>query len=181
MADDPEKVFFSFYFKEDAQRVSQIKQIGAIEGQPILTANEWEEVKKGGDDAIEKWIAKEMKGSNCLVVLIGTSTAKRRWVKHEIEKAWNGGKGVLGVYVHNLKNLAGEQSTKGTNPFQAFTVGEEKTPMADLVKAIDPPYSDSKDVYDHIKTNLANWVSQAIRAREDYAGRSSRRLRSRAT
>ena len=63
-----------------------------------------------------------MKGKSCLVVLIGTSTAGRRWVNHEITKAWNDGKGVLGIYIHNLKNLAGQQSLKGSNPFTGQTI-----------------------------------------------------------
>lgn len=39
-----------------------------------------------------------------MVVLIGEDTAKRKWVKYEIKKAWNEGKGVLGIYIHNLKD-----------------------------------------------------------------------------
>ena len=106
------RVFYSFYFKQDSQRVSQVKNMGVVEGQPILSSNEWEEVKKGRDKAIEDWIAAGMKGKPSLVVLIGSATAGRRWVDHEITKAWNDSKGVVGVYSHNLKNLAGLQSSK---------------------------------------------------------------------
>jgi hypothetical protein len=31
-----EKVFFSFHYKQDSHRVQRIKQIGALEGQPLL-------------------------------------------------------------------------------------------------------------------------------------------------
>jgi hypothetical protein len=162
------KVFYSFHFKEDAQRVSQIKQIGAIEGQPLLSSNQWEEVKKGGDKAIEEWIAAEIKGKSCLVVLIGTSTAGRRWVDHEITKAWNGGKGVLGVHIHNLKNLAGQQSRKGSNPFTGHTIEGSGASLSTIVKAYDPPSVDSKAVYDHIKDKLESWVEEAIEIRKNF-------------
>lgn len=163
-------MFYSFYYAEDAQRVSQVKQIGAIEGQPLLSSNQWEEVKKGGDKAIEKWITEEMKGKSCLVVLIGTSTAKRRWVNYEITNAWNAGKGVVGVYIHNLKNLAGQQSSKGSNPFTSHTIQGTGASLSNVVKAYDPPHTDSKAVYEHIKDNLESWVDEAIRIRKNFTG-----------
>jgi hypothetical protein len=43
--------------------------MGAIEEQPLLDANDWEEIKKKGDKAIEDWIDKHMKDKQCLVVL----------------------------------------------------------------------------------------------------------------
>lgn len=50
----PKKVFFSFHYKLDNWRVGQIRNIGAIEGSPAATDNDWETVKKGGDAAIQK-------------------------------------------------------------------------------------------------------------------------------
>gem|GEM_PF-3512814 len=41
--------------------------------------------------------------------------------------------------------------------------------MADIVKAYDPPYTTSKNVYDHIKNNLADWIEEAIEIRGKYA------------
>ncbi len=39
-------VFFSFHFANDFWRTQQVRNIGALEGQKLYTANEWEEVKK---------------------------------------------------------------------------------------------------------------------------------------
>jgi hypothetical protein len=138
------KCFLSFHYKADSWRVSQVKQIGAIDEQPLLDSNKWEEIKKKGDDAIEKWIADNMKGKNCLVVLVGEKTASRRWVKHEIKKAWKDGLGVLAIHVHNLKDADGKQSSKGSDPFSGLTV--EGAVIKG--KVYDPPYSTSTYVYD---------------------------------
>lgn len=156
------KCFLSFHYKPDNWRVSQVRQIGAIEEQPLLDSNKWEEIKKKGDSAIEEWIADNMKGKECLVVLVGEKTAGRRWVKHEIKKAWKDGIGVLAIYIHNLKNADGEQSAKGSNPFTGLTVDG----VAVSGKVYDPPYSTSTNVYDHIKLNIETWVSDAVKARK---------------
>jgi hypothetical protein len=153
--------FFSFHYKPDNWRVSQVKQIGAINEQPLLASNKWEEIKKEGDKAVEKWIADNMKGKECLVVLIGENTAGRRWVKHEIKKAWKDGLGILAIYIHNLKDSSGDQAKKGSDPFAGLTVDGEAVKGT----VYEPPYSTSTFVYDHIKENIEGWVSKAIKAR----------------
>lgn len=160
------KLFLSFHYKDDNWRVQTIKNIGSIEEQPLLSANEWEEVKKGGDKAIENWINEQMKYKSCVVVLIGSNTAGRKWVKYEIKHGWGAGKGVVGVYIHNLKDSNGKQSTKGSNPFSGFTIGG--TTMSSITKTYDPPYSDSTKVYDYIKNNIEAWVDEAIKIRSKY-------------
>ncbi|CAL61702.1 conserved hypothetical protein [Herminiimonas arsenicoxydans] len=155
------KCFLSFHYKDDNWRVSQVRQIGAIEKQPLLDSNKWEEIKKKGDKAIEDWIADNMKGKECLVVLVGEKTASRRWVKHEIKKAWADGLAVLAIHIHNLKDSDGNQSTKGANPFTGLVVDGK----AVSGKVYDPPFSTSTYVYDHIKQNIESWVTDAVKAR----------------
>ena len=62
----------------------------------------------------------QLYGMSCVIVLIGNRTSGRKWIEYEIEKAWNDGKGLLGIYIHNLKDRNGNQSPKGTNPFYSF-------------------------------------------------------------
>jgi hypothetical protein len=154
------KVFYSFHYVNDSHRVSQVKNMGVLEGQPILSSNKWEEVAKGGDSAIQSYIDTEMTGKSCLVVLIGESTANRKWVNYEIKKAWKDGRGVFGVYIHGLKNLSQQQASKGNNPFEYVTVDGVR--LDSVVKTYDPPFSTSTYVYDHIKDNLGGWVEKAI-------------------
>ena len=162
----PRRVFFSFHYKPDNWRASQVREMGAIEGNPPVSDNEWEEITGGGDEAIKKWIAGQMSGKSCSIVLIGAATAGRKWINHEIRESWNDGKGLLGIHIHNLKNSFGDQSNKGKNPFRDFTVGEKD--LSTIVKAYDPPYSTSTNVYDHIKSNLEEWVEEAVSIRAAY-------------
>jgi len=164
------KVFFSFHYVLDNWRAGQVRNIGVVEGNAPVSDNDWEEVKKGGDKAIQDWIDNQIKGKSCTVILIGEKTAGRKWIKYEIEKSWNSNKGVVGIYIHNLKDKDGNQSTKGKNPFDDFTItvdGKKKS-LSDVVKAYDPPYKTSTYVYDHIKENLEKWVEEAIEIRNKY-------------
>ncbi|MBN9074903.1 MAG: TIR domain-containing protein [Rhizobiales bacterium] len=154
--------FLSFYYKPDSWRVQQVKNIGSIDEQPLLVANKWEEIKKQGDTAVEKWIDNNMKGKDCLIVLVGAKTAGRRWVKYEIKKAWEEGLGVMAVYVHNLKDVSGEQSEKGSDPFVGLKVDGESV----VGTVYDPPYKTSTYVYEHIADNIEDWVEAAIKARK---------------
>jgi hypothetical protein len=129
------RVFYSFHYVPDAWRTSQLRNIGKIEGNKPASDNDWETVKKGGDNAIKKWLDGQLDGRSCTIVLIGTETAGRKWIKYEIKKSWNDGKGVLGIYIHNLKDANGKQSVKGKNPFTAS--------LSTIVKAYEPPYTDS--------------------------------------
>ncbi|MEK3714049.1 TIR domain-containing protein [Paenibacillus sp. FSL R7-0333] len=157
------KAFYSFHYKLDNWRASQVRNIGAIEGNASISDNDWEEVKKGGDKAIQNWIDNQLKGRSCTIVLIGEETAGRKWIKYEMEKSWNQSKGVLGIYIHNLKDRDGNQSSKGKNPFDDFTLNGKK--LSSIVKAYDPPYTTSVNVYNYIKENIESWVQKAIEIR----------------
>jgi len=142
--------------------------MGVIEGQPLLSSNEWEEIKRGGGESIKRWINDQMSGKSCVLVLIGSKTAARKWVEYEFKKAWGDRKGVVGIYIHNLKDKLGYQDPKGANPFDGFTLCDAKKDFAKIVKAYDPPYSTSTSVYDYIKENLSDWVEEGSTIRENF-------------
>src|SRR2546427_6326187 len=95
------KVLFSFHFKADAWRASQVRNMGVVEGNSPVSDNDWESIKRGGSQRIEKWIDSQLKGRSCTVVLVGANTAGRRWINYEIGESWDTGKGVLGICIHN--------------------------------------------------------------------------------
>lgn len=164
----PRKVFLSFHYDNDNWRVQTIKNIGAIEGQQLLTSNQWEDVKAGGESAIEKWIDDNMSGKSCNIVLIGSQTAGRKWVKYEFKKAWADRKGVLGIHIHQLLDSNQKSSTKGRNPFSGFTINDGKTQFDSVVPVYDPAGSTSTAVYNSIVNNIETWVENAIAVRKNW-------------
>jgi hypothetical protein len=75
------KAFFSFHYDDDCWRTQRIRNIGFIDASKPASANDWENVKKDGDDAVEKWITSQLEGRSCTVVLVGAETANRKWVR----------------------------------------------------------------------------------------------------
>jgi MTH538 TIR-like domain (DUF1863) len=187
------RVFFSFYYKPDHKRVDRIRtmrrrgdsaksfeakrwQFGfgrdreerwADRGSKTVTDSEWLDVTLGGTRAIKLWIREQMRRKGCLIILIGSKTANRPWINYEIREGWNDLMGVVGVHVHNLKDNHGRQSPKGENPFNYLVVGGR--PMSQIVKAYNPPYNDSNDVFNYIEQHLSSWVAQAIGIRNSTA------------
>jgi MTH538 TIR-like domain (DUF1863) len=162
------RVFYSFHYKPDCTRAARIRNMGVVEGNKPASDNDWETVTGGGEKAIQEWIDGQLEGKSCAVVLIGENTAGRKWIKYEIGKAWNTSTGVVGVYVHRLKDLDGDQSKKGDNPFDDFTMKRDDKKLSSIVKAYNPPYTDSKEVYAYINDNLADWIEEAVSIREEY-------------
>ena len=146
------QVFYSFHYKLDYWRTMQIRQMGVVEGNKPVLSNAWETVRRQGEYAIQKWIDEQLKYRSCTIVLIGEETAKRKWVKYEIKKSWNAGKGIFGIHIHKLKDKHQQQSIKGDNPFGNLPI-----------QCYDPPYMKSEGVYNHIKNNIESWVEKAIK------------------
>lgn len=156
------QVFYSFHFDNDVMRVQQIRNIGVIEGNTPVSANDWEEIKRKGDQSIEKWIDENMKYRSCVIVLVGSDTSNRKWVKHEIKKAWADGKGLLGIYIHNIKCPRNGICKPGNNPFDQFYVNEK--PLSKIVKCYNPNPSDA---YNDIANNIDSWIEEAIKIRNN--------------
>lgn len=157
------QIFYSFHYDNDVFRVQQIRNIDALEDNKPVSANDWETVKRGGDNSIRKWIDENLKYKSCVVVLVGEETANRKWVKYEIQKAWELGKGLVGIHIHNLKDPRTGKSSKGDNPFDQFTF-DDGTKLSSIVKCYNPSYSDA---YNDIKDNLEDWIEEAIEIRNN--------------
>lgn len=155
------QVFYSFHYDNDVFRVQQIRNIGALEDNKPVSANEWESVKRGGEVSIKKWIDDNLRYKSCVVVLVGEETSNRKWVRYEIEKAWELGKGLVGVYIHNLKDPRTGKSSKGKNPFDQFEL-HDGTKLSSVVKCYNP---NPNDTYNDIKDNLEDWIEEAIASR----------------
>ena len=171
MAHPKRRVFYSFHYGQDVWRTQQIRQAGALEGSTPVTANAWEQVKLGGDRALRAWIDDQLSTRSCLVVLIGTYTAGRRWVNYEIDRAWELGKGVVGVHIHQLKDQNGLQSSQGNTPFVGHSVISADGYLFNMTSVVMDyivESYDSQTVYNSIVDNLESWVEEAMNIRNRY-------------
>ena len=157
------RAFYSFHYEPDNWRTAQVRNMGVIEGNRPATDNGWESVKRGGAAAIKRWIADQMHGRSCTVVLVGANTADRKWINHEIVESWNQGMGVVGIRIHGLQDKDGLTAMKGRNPFDFIEYGQGR--LSDVVKCYDPAGYGSRGKYDWISKHLANAVEEAIRLR----------------
>lgn len=116
------RTFFSFHYERDVQRASVVRNSSKLRSSITpewIEASIWESAKTRGDSAVRKLIDDALKSTSVTAVLIGSQTASRRWVKYEIDKSIERGNGLLGIYIHNINDFAGNTDTKGTNPLPA--------------------------------------------------------------
>lgn len=156
------KVFFSFHYDRDVRRIVQVRNSWVVrakgEAQPFYDNAEFEEAKKrsGG---IEKWIEEQLKGTSVTVVLFGAETYERPWVRHEIKRSYELGKGLLAVDIHNVKDPQHGTDVQGKNPLAYWHIeqsGRQNT-LANLYKAYDWVGDDGYN-------NMSTWIEAAAKA-----------------
>lgn len=156
------RVFFSFHYDRDVRRVVQVRNSWVVrpdgEAQPFYDKAEFEEAKRraGG---IQQWIEDQLKGTSVTVVLFGTETYDRPWVRHEIKRSYELGKGMLAIDIHNVRDPQSGTDFPGRNPLDYWTVkrGGSDVPFSSL-------YSSYDWVRDNGYANLAAWVEAAAKA-----------------
>lgn len=150
--------FFSFRYKKDNWRASIVRNSWVTQDRTaagFFDTADWEEVKKKSDSAIETWIDGQLKGTSVTVVLIGSDTAGKKWINYEITASHKKGNGMLGIYVHNIKDSNSNTTTKGRNPFD-----EWKFEKAGAV--VTYPVYDW--VADDGYKNMGDWIEKAAKA-----------------
>ena len=165
------RVFYSFHYQPDSWRAGRVRNIGAIEGNRPASDNDWETVKGGGDAAIKRWIDDQMRGRSCTVVLVGSSTANRKWINYEICKSWENNMGLVGIRIHGLEDNNGSTSYQGRNPFDYIKLKprsetlslRHKDLSSSYVNCYSPEGSNSRDKYHWIVENLSIVIEKAIK------------------
>jgi MTH538 TIR-like domain (DUF1863) len=113
------RTFFSFHYERDVTRASVVRNSSKVKPNIVpewIEAGIWEEAKTKGDDAVRRLIANALKNTTVTAVLIGAKTSERRWVREEIRQSEERRNGLLGIYIHNIKDLYGMSDAKGANP-----------------------------------------------------------------
>ena len=155
------RVFFSFHYERDIWRANIVRNSWVTqdrEAAGFWDASLWEEAKKKGDEAIKRMVDEGMKGSSVTAVLIGKETSGRKWVRYEIKKSYEEGMGLLGIYIHNIKDSSGNTDEKGNNIFGE--IGKDKNGNSVYFWQLYPTY-DWKD--DDGYNNFGDWVEKAAK------------------
>jgi MTH538 TIR-like domain (DUF1863). len=156
------KAFFSFHYERDVWRASQVRNSWITkpdrETAGFWDSADWEKVKGKGDAAIKKWIDDQLIGTSVTVVLIGAETSNRDYVKYELEKSWERGNGIMGIYIHNIKNSKGETDSKGSTTFGPIFPNPK-----DDKKYFYERFSTYDWVEDNGYNNLGSWVEAAAK------------------
>lgn len=104
------RVFFSFEYDQDVSRANVVRNSWVAQGKEaagFVDAAAFEEVEKGGDPAIKKWIREQLYGTSVTVVLVGADTCSSYYVKYEIEQSEARGNGLLGIDISKIKDFHG--------------------------------------------------------------------------
>ncbi len=92
------------------------------------------------------------------VVLVGTETSQRQYVGYEIKQSYNKGNGMLGIYIHNMKDPNGKTDAKGSNPFANWHI--ERDGRKVLLSEIYPTYD---WVNDDGRNKIGDWIETAAK------------------
>ena len=132
------RVFFSFHYSNDIWRANQVRNanvVSGVEGAGFFDHSEYLDAKRRGDDGIRRMILQHLKNTSVTVVLIGTHTATRPWVKYEIAQSIAQKNGLLGIYIHHLKDQEGNSAWwRGPKP---TVLGDVEFPAYEWDKDLD--------------------------------------------
>lgn len=188
------RVFFSFHYERDVWRANVVRNSWVTkpdrEAAGFIDAAEFEKMKKQGDLAVKRWINSQINGTSVTAVLIGYETYLRRWVRYEIIKNFDKGNGLLGIYIHNIKDKDGYTDYKGENPFEYVGVYIDENGKAEYrelkngkwIRFMDYPdcslsfnekywtgkvYTFKANLYDWVNddgyNNLGDWIEKAAK------------------
>lgn len=156
------RAFFSFHFQRDIWRVNQVRNSWVVQpGKQEAVwydASLWEKAKTQGETALKNLINNGLTNTSVTVVLIGAQTSKRKWVNYEIEQSFDRRKGLLGIYIHGLKDRFGKTDIRGENPFNNFYVetNNQRIYFSDLY----PTYN---WILDEGYKNIGLWIEEAAK------------------
>ena len=157
------KVFFSFHYANDINRAMVVRNSWVTQERVaagFIDKAEFECIKKTGTEAVHKWIDKQLENTSVTVVLIGEETLKRPFVKYEICESIKKGNGLIGVFIHKVKDMkTKETSLKGNAHSVIGQYSDGSSAYFDVV---------CDGLYDYIEDNrydnLGKWIEKAAKA-----------------
>ena len=116
------RVFFSFHYQDVIDfRANVVRNHWRTksdrEDAGFFDASIWETAKRTSSLALKRLINSELQNTSVTVVLIGSGTYARRWVRYEIIKSMEKGNQILGVHINGIKDKNQRTKRLGPNPF----------------------------------------------------------------
>lgn len=153
------RAFFSFHYKNDVSRANIVRNSWVTQGTEaagFIDKAEFEKIRRTGDEAIKRWIDNQLKGTSVTVVLIGSETLDRPYVKYEIEQSYKKGNAIIGVKIGKIKDLNGNTSVSQNH---VKIVGYDDNSNLLWFNEI------SSGIYDYVDNNgynnLGTWIKNA--------------------
>ena len=113
------RVFFCFDYERDYARALHIRD--ALDYPPdhvggFFSEKEAQEIEQLGDGGLKSVLRDHMRSSDVTIVLIGSHTAKVRWIRYAIERSVKRRNGFAGLFIHTVPDEQGETTTPGRKP-----------------------------------------------------------------
>lgn len=154
------RTFFSFHYENDVWRANIVRNSWVTKedrkAAGFIDAAEFEEVKRGGDATIKRWINAQLDSTSVTVVLIGSDTSNREYVRYEVQQSYSRGNGLIGIYIHNIKDRFGNTSVIGSNHFGE--IGKDANGGSIYFSTHFPTYN---WILDDGYNNLGSWIEKA--------------------
>jgi len=115
------RTFFSFHYTRDVTRAQVVKNSWVSkpnrENAGFFDGSVIENRRREGGDALKNFLTSALEGASVTCVLIGAETFLRPWVRYEMVRSFQQGKGLVGIRIHDIKNFEKETAAAGPNPF----------------------------------------------------------------
>lgn len=119
------RVYFAFHYQDVIDfRANVVRKHNFVEGVEkagYFDASVWEEARNTNKLALKRLINSELEYTTVTVVLIGSQTWARPWVRYEMLKSIERGNGLLGIHINGIAGK--DQQTKPLGPNPLANVG----------------------------------------------------------
>jgi hypothetical protein len=126
-------VFFSFHYDDDMGRAKvvcdswRMRNPDSMLAPSFVDSSIWQKAKALGDENVKRVIREELEQTSVTCVLVGAHTWAWRWVRYEIARSVEQGKGLLAVRINDIADMKTRQtSVSGWNPMAYVGIGKVK-------------------------------------------------------
>lgn len=119
-------IFFSFHYEDVSTFRANVVRNSWLtmrdRSAKFIDRSMWEEAEKKGSESLKSLIADGLNGTSVTVVLVGSETYSRRWVKYEIVKSFTENKGIIPIHINRIASRTENLKPKGINPLSRLAL-----------------------------------------------------------